>query len=92
MFPGQKIIRLCSKIVRTKLVAAHPSLRTDEEHQSKEIRKLKPGANPTIVSYNASAVKFYNAASSLVRLIKKYFHLCIYFEKRSSILQWWQKS
>jgi hypothetical protein len=26
-----------------------------------------PGANPTIVSYNASAVKIYNAASRLVR-------------------------
>jgi hypothetical protein len=28
---------------------------------------LAPGGNPTIVSYNASAVKTYNAASSLVR-------------------------
>jgi hypothetical protein len=26
-----------------------------------------PGANPTIASYNASAVKIYNATSSLVR-------------------------
>jgi hypothetical protein len=28
-------------------------------------RLAKPGANPTIVSYNASAVKVYNAMSSL---------------------------
>jgi hypothetical protein len=27
----------------------------------------QPWANPTIVSYNASVVKFYNATSSLVR-------------------------
>jgi hypothetical protein len=30
-----------------------------------------PGANPTIARYNASAVKFYNAGSSLVRFEKK---------------------
>jgi hypothetical protein len=35
-----------------------------------------PGANPTIVSYNTSAVKIYNATSSLVHLEKqKYFLL-----------------
>jgi hypothetical protein len=28
---------------------------------------LKPGADPTIASYNASVAKIYNAASSLVR-------------------------
>jgi hypothetical protein len=32
-----------------------------------------PGANPLIVSYNASAVKNYNAMSSLVRFENKYF-------------------
>jgi hypothetical protein len=37
----------------------------------------KSGANPTIVSYNASAVKIYNATSSLVRL-ENFF---IQFEK-----------
>jgi hypothetical protein len=31
---------------------------------------FNPGANPTIASYNASAVKIYNAKSSLVRLEK----------------------
>jgi hypothetical protein len=30
-----------------------------------------PGANPTIVSYNASAVKNYNATSSLGRFENK---------------------
>jgi hypothetical protein len=29
---------------------------------------LSPGANPTIVSYNASSVKIYDAKSSFVRL------------------------
>jgi hypothetical protein len=31
---------------------------------------LHPGADPTIVSYNASAVKIYNDTSSLVRFKK----------------------
>jgi hypothetical protein len=30
-----------------------------------------PGANPTIVSYDASVVKIYNATGSLVRLKNK---------------------
>jgi hypothetical protein len=37
------------------------------------------GANPTIVSYNASAVKIYNATSSLVCSENKQFFF--YFEK-----------
>jgi hypothetical protein len=36
-----------------------------------EVVGLVPGANPTIGSYNASAVKIYNAASSLVRFENK---------------------
>jgi hypothetical protein len=35
--------------------------------------KSAPGANPTIVSYNASAVKNFNATSSLVHFEKNYF-------------------
>jgi hypothetical protein len=43
------------------------------------------GVNPTTVNYNASAVKMYNAASSLVRYeIKNIF---FYSEIRSSLLQ-----
>jgi hypothetical protein len=35
-----------------------------------------PGANPTIVNYNASAVRFYNATGSLERFRKqKFCHL-----------------
>jgi hypothetical protein len=34
------------------------------------IRNMCPEANPTIVSYNDSAVKIYNATSSLVRFEK----------------------
>jgi hypothetical protein len=35
---------------------------------------LKSGANPTIASYNASVVKFYNATNSVARFKnKKYF-------------------
>jgi hypothetical protein len=38
------------------------------------INALQPGANPTIASYNASAVKNYNAKSGLVCFEKqKYF-------------------
>jgi hypothetical protein len=33
--------------------------------------KNEPGGNPTIMSYNASAVNIYNAASSLVRFENK---------------------
>jgi hypothetical protein len=43
------------------------------------------GVNPTIVSYNASAVKIYNATISLVRLENK--NILLYFEKRFSLLQ-----
>jgi hypothetical protein len=34
-------------------------------------RRLDTGANPTIVSYNASVVEAYNATSSLVRFENK---------------------
>jgi hypothetical protein len=47
--------------------------------------KRRPGANPTIVSYNASAVKIYNATGSLVRFENK--NIFFWLEKRSSILQ-----
>jgi hypothetical protein len=34
----------------------------------------KPGANPTIASYNASVVKIYSAVNSMARFqIKNYF-------------------
>jgi hypothetical protein len=49
-----------------------------------------PGANPTIESYNASAIEFYNATGSLVRLENK--TILFYFEKRSSLLQRWRCS
>jgi hypothetical protein len=32
---------------------------------------IKPGANPTILSYNASAVKIYSATSNTVRFEKQ---------------------
>jgi hypothetical protein len=43
------------------------------------------GAIPTIVSYNASAVKIYNVMSSLVRFENK--NIFSYFEKRSSLVK-----
>jgi hypothetical protein len=45
--------------------------------------KIHPGANPTIVNYSGSVVKFYNAASSLVRFGNKniFFILKLHFEK-----------
>jgi hypothetical protein len=51
-----------------------------------EVVGLAPGANSTTVS--CSAVKFYNAASSLARLEALFF---FYFEKRPSLLQRWAK-
>jgi hypothetical protein len=39
-----------------------------EHFKSVRQKTVDPGANPTTVSYNASAVKNYNATSSLVRL------------------------
>jgi hypothetical protein len=42
------------------------------------------GAIPTIVSYNASDVKIYNATSSLLRFEKQFFSSTL--KKRSSIL------
>jgi hypothetical protein len=38
---------------------------------------LRPGANPTIVSYNASAVNIYSATSSLARSENKNIFFCI---------------
>jgi hypothetical protein len=46
---------------------------------------LIPGANPTIVIDIASAVKLYNAKSSLVRFENK--NIFFNFEKCSSLLQ-----
>jgi hypothetical protein len=51
---------------------------------------LMPGANPTIASYNASVVNFYNATGSLARFENK--NILWYFEKRSSLLQCWRCS
>jgi hypothetical protein len=36
-------------------------------------KRLLPGVNPTIASYNASVVNFYNATDSLARFRKKIF-------------------
>jgi hypothetical protein len=41
--------------------------------------KHNPGANPTIASYNASAVKIYNASGSLARFENR--NIFFYFEK-----------
>jgi hypothetical protein len=41
--------------------------------------ELFPGPDPTIASYNASVVKFYNATSSLARFVINF----LYFKKRS---------
>jgi hypothetical protein len=44
--------------------------------------RVTTGANPTIASYNASVVKFYNATGSLARFENK--NIYFFFEKRSS--------
>jgi hypothetical protein len=38
-------------------------------------RIITPGANPTIASYNASVVNFYNATGSLARFENKRYYL-----------------
>jgi hypothetical protein len=47
------------------------SLHTFNQSINQSIRAFNPGANPTIASYNATVVNFYNAASSLVRFKTK---------------------
>jgi hypothetical protein len=39
------------------------------------IEPINPGANSTIVSYNASVVNFYNASGSLARFENKKYYL-----------------
>jgi hypothetical protein len=51
---------------------------------------MYPGANPTIVIYNASAVIINNATVSLVRSEDN--NTFFYFEKRTSLLQRWHWS
>jgi hypothetical protein len=48
-----------------------------------KIEALIPGPNPTIVSYDASAVKIYNPKSSLARFENK--NIFLNFKKRSSL-------
>jgi hypothetical protein len=45
------------------------------------------GANPTIVSYNASVVKIYNGTGSLLRFENKDI-LLLHYERRSSPQRW----
>jgi hypothetical protein len=52
------------------------------------LQPFHPGANPMIVSYNASGVKIYNATGSLVRFEAKLFSSSL--KKRSRPLaMWW---
>jgi uncharacterized membrane protein len=44
---------------------------TDISFVNSEVVGLGPGANPTIISYNACAVKIYSATSSLVQFVNK---------------------
>jgi hypothetical protein len=45
----------------------------DDSARIKQSNYLHPGANTTIVSYNASAVKIYKATSSQVHFENNYF-------------------
>jgi hypothetical protein len=47
----------------------------EERYQSGII--YGPGANPTIASYNASVVTFYNATGSLARFENKKYYLLL---------------
>jgi hypothetical protein len=54
------------------------------------ITSILPGPNPTIASCNASAVKIYNATSSLVRFENK--NIFFATNKRYSLQQRWRRS
>jgi hypothetical protein len=58
----------------------------DREKNSTRCHKWEPGANPTTSSYNASAVKSYNATSNLLRFESK--NIFFYLEKSTSLLRW----
>jgi hypothetical protein len=55
-----------------------------------EGRFFKARANPTIASYIAGVVNFYNAKGSIARFENK--NISYHFEKRSSLLQRWRCS
>jgi hypothetical protein len=58
---------------------------TDAAPCNDSILSYVHGANPTIVSYKARAVNFYNATSCLARFENK--NMTLYSEKRSSLAQ-----
>jgi hypothetical protein len=70
------------KVARTKTYC--PRLKITQR------KFTQSGANPTVVIYNASAVKIHNATSSLVRFENK--NILFYHEKCFSILQRWHGS
>jgi hypothetical protein len=51
---------------------------------------LRPGVNPTIASYNASDVNFYNATYSVGFFENG--NILFYFEKRCCLLKLWRCS
>jgi hypothetical protein len=61
-----------------------------ERRVSSWVWNFHPGANPTIASYNASVVNFYNATGSLARFKNK--NILFYLGKVPSLLQRWRCS
>jgi hypothetical protein len=74
-----------------KKSAFRKSLRRKQRKETNKDKEAedRSGANPTIVSYNASVVIF-NATGSLARFENK--SILVFFEKRSSLLQRWRCS
>jgi hypothetical protein len=60
------------------------------EEVNSEVVGLAPGPNPTIASYNASVVIFYNTTGSLARFISK--NIFFFYSKNAlcSLLQRWR--
>jgi hypothetical protein len=67
--------------LKTNRLATLTLSRIKKHSRKFKSRGLGPGANPTIVSYNAGAVKIYYYYNSLVRFENK--NIFFFFEKHS---------
>jgi hypothetical protein len=87
-FPSDKKLKPSILIPRYKISYPGTNYHTQVQIIIPFYKTSCPGANPTFASYNASAVKNYNATSSLVRFFKN--NLLFSFEKRSSLIHRWR--
>jgi hypothetical protein len=89
-FLTQNKAKLCKILIITLVFGKNVNFLDKNCRKSQKNVFMTPGANPTIVIYNASVVNFYNATGSLARFENK--NILFYFVKRSSLLQRWRCS